>query len=321
MTQFNGYVYGTPNQTVGYVVNGGADDWFYGDQTQKPKAYCFTPEVGNSSDGFWPTQTRIIPIADENVYPNLVYAAAGGTDDMPPVISGEQASSVTRSSARIAWSTNEGANSIVEYGQSTSYGSVAYNSNLLTSHSVALSGLTGNTLYHYRVKSTDVAGNDAVATDHTFQTGAAFSYVPTATTILQGSPKSGSYANLATNNASYYVVNSTTSGTRKSDWYGKVTVSQTPNTIIRLTAICDGKYSVSVTQTLHLYNWASSSWTQIDSRSVSTSDVTVTAVQDSPANFVSPSGEIRLRVLGTGAARSFTGSGDFIQLTVETAGI
>ena len=39
---------------------------------------------------------------------------------------------------------------------------------MVTSHSQGLSGLTGSTLYHYRVKSKDAAGNPAVSGDFTF---------------------------------------------------------------------------------------------------------------------------------------------------------
>ena len=84
MTQFNNYVYGTANQTVGYLVNGEANDWFYGEQTLKAKVFGFTPEVGSGADGFWPSQSRIIPLADENVYPNLVLATGVGAPPPPP---------------------------------------------------------------------------------------------------------------------------------------------------------------------------------------------------------------------------------------------
>ncbi|PYQ19399.1 MAG: hypothetical protein DMF81_22005 [Acidobacteria bacterium] len=40
----------------------------------------------------------------------------------------------------------------------------------MASHSQALAGLTAATLYHYRVKSTDAAGNPAVSADSTFTT-------------------------------------------------------------------------------------------------------------------------------------------------------
>ena len=43
---------------------------------------------------------------------------------------------------------------------------------MVTSHSQALSGLTANTLYHYRVKSKDAAGNLATSADFTFTTRA-----------------------------------------------------------------------------------------------------------------------------------------------------
>src|SRR5439155_9261119 len=45
-------------------------------------------------------------------------------------------------------------------------------SRLLTAHSVTLSGLTPSTTYHYRVLSTDAAGNPATSGDFTFTTAA-----------------------------------------------------------------------------------------------------------------------------------------------------
>ena len=171
MTQFNNYVEGTANQTVGYTVNGEANDWLYGEQTQKGKVFGFTTEVGTGSDGFWPSQSRIIPLADENVYPNLVLAT-GVTDFTPPVIANVQATNVTGASALITWTTDENSNSVVEYGLTTGYGSTASNSTNLTSHSMTLNNLAASTLYHYRVKSTDPFDNAATSVDFTFQTAA-----------------------------------------------------------------------------------------------------------------------------------------------------
>jgi hypothetical protein len=173
MTQFNNYTDGTANQTVGYLVNGEANDWLYGEQILKGKVFGFTTEVGTGSDGFWPTQARIIPLADENVYPNLVLAA-GVSEVTPPVISNVQATYVTSSGALITWTTDEASNSVVEYGLTAAYGSragdTAENATYVTSHSVSLSSLASNTLYHYRVKSTDPLGNTATSDDYTFQT-------------------------------------------------------------------------------------------------------------------------------------------------------
>ncbi|MDZ7360073.1 MAG: M14 family zinc carboxypeptidase [candidate division KSB1 bacterium] len=169
MTQFNNYVEGTANQTVGYTVNGEANDWLYGEQTLKGKVFGFTTEVGSGSDGFWPSQSRIIPLADENIYPNLVLAT-GVTDWTPPVISNVQATNVTATSALITWTTDENSNSVVEYGLTTGYGSTVSNGTNLTSHSMTLNNLTANTLYHYRVKSTDPFDNATTSGDFTFQT-------------------------------------------------------------------------------------------------------------------------------------------------------
>lgn len=56
----NDFVMGTGTETVGYIVNGDADDWMYGEQTEKSKIYSYTPEVGSSGvDGFWPKQSAI----------------------------------------------------------------------------------------------------------------------------------------------------------------------------------------------------------------------------------------------------------------------
>ncbi|MGB3947186.1 MAG: M14 family zinc carboxypeptidase [Bacteroidia bacterium] len=74
MTSQNNYLFGTGNQTVGYNTNGDSDDWCYGEQNTKPKILSMTPEVGSSNDGFWPTQERIIPICEDNLWQNI-YAA------------------------------------------------------------------------------------------------------------------------------------------------------------------------------------------------------------------------------------------------------
>ena len=75
MTQYNNYTWGFSSDII-YAVNGDSDDWFYGEQTEKNKIFAMTPEVGNS---FWPSQDQIIPLAEENVYPNLYLAwVAGG---------------------------------------------------------------------------------------------------------------------------------------------------------------------------------------------------------------------------------------------------
>ncbi len=84
-------------------------------------------------------------------------------DATAPTISGVGSSNITGSSATIGWTTSEPATSQVQYGTTTSYGSsTALDPALLTSHSVALSGLAALTTYNYRVRSRDAAGNERV---------------------------------------------------------------------------------------------------------------------------------------------------------------
>ena len=92
-------------------------------------------------------------------------------DTTPPTVSSVASPNITSNSATITWTTNEAADSQVEYGLTTSYGSqTTLDANLVTSHSVALSGLAANTIYNYRVKSKDTAGNLAVSSNFTFTT-------------------------------------------------------------------------------------------------------------------------------------------------------
>ncbi len=60
---------------IGYAVNGGSEDWFYGEQTEKNKIFAITAEVGRRySDGFWPDPSRIDSLVQENLWPNMYIA-------------------------------------------------------------------------------------------------------------------------------------------------------------------------------------------------------------------------------------------------------
>ncbi len=100
-------------------------------------------------------------------------------DTTPPTISGVSALSPTSSGVTINWLTNEASDSQVEYGRTTAYGQVtALNASLITNHSMALSGLSAGTLYNFRVRSRDAAGNLAVSGNYTFTTAAALTVGP-----------------------------------------------------------------------------------------------------------------------------------------------
>ncbi len=79
MVAYNGYFLGLDMDAVGYSTRGNSDDFMYdGDTSSRGKILSMTPEVGGETDGFWPEQDRIIPIAQENLMPNLYYAWVTG---------------------------------------------------------------------------------------------------------------------------------------------------------------------------------------------------------------------------------------------------
>ncbi len=74
MVQYNNYVLGTGPDLL-YPVNGEACDWMYGVHD----IIAYTPEIGSQNDGFWPSTTRILPLAEENLYPNQFIAINVGS--------------------------------------------------------------------------------------------------------------------------------------------------------------------------------------------------------------------------------------------------
>jgi Bacterial Ig domain/Purple acid Phosphatase, N-terminal domain len=118
--------------------------------------------------------------ANVSTRPILTVLYVPPADSTPPVISGVASSSITVSAATISWTTNEFSDSQVEYGTTTAYGSTtALQPDLLTAHTVALSGLTSTTLYHFRVRSKDGSANLATSGDFTFTTAGVDTTPPT----------------------------------------------------------------------------------------------------------------------------------------------
>ncbi|HEY6627265.1 MAG TPA: M14 family zinc carboxypeptidase [Ignavibacteriaceae bacterium] len=64
LTSYSGYAFGSGGQLLGYNSNGSIRDWMYGEQVLKNKTYGYTIEIG---DDFWPSQSQIYPIAQQNL--------------------------------------------------------------------------------------------------------------------------------------------------------------------------------------------------------------------------------------------------------------
>jgi hypothetical protein len=92
-------------------------------------------------------------------------------DTIPPVISGVGAGNISSRSATIEWTTNEISTSQVDFGFTTGYGqSSLLDPALELDHSVILVGLLPDTLYHFRVRSSDASANEALSGDFEFHT-------------------------------------------------------------------------------------------------------------------------------------------------------
>jgi hypothetical protein len=143
-----------------------------GNVSQDGRFYMFT---SNWEDTFGPGE-----FGTNRTDVFVVELAAGAAPPPPtpgdttsPVVSNVRAASITSSGATVNWDTNEASSTQVEFGRTTAYGSsTALISSLVTSHTATLSGLSPSTLYHYRVRSSDAAGNVTVSPDFTFTTTA-----------------------------------------------------------------------------------------------------------------------------------------------------
>lgn len=74
MIRENDFLAGTGTETVGYVVNGDSDDWFYGETETKNAIFAMTPEAGPGDYGFWPPASEIEYLSKTTLLMNLTTA-------------------------------------------------------------------------------------------------------------------------------------------------------------------------------------------------------------------------------------------------------
>jgi hypothetical protein len=88
------------------------------------------------------------------------FTTSPAPDTTPPIISNIQATSITVTSAVVTWTTDEASDSLVQYGTTTgSYPSNMSSTDMVSSHTINLTGLSDNTTYYFRVASTDSSDN------------------------------------------------------------------------------------------------------------------------------------------------------------------
>ena len=180
------------------------------------------------------------------------------------------------------------------------------------------SPLADGALYTARVATgaKDAAGNPlAGERSWSFKTLVTQTLAPAGATIEAGSLRAGGLSSLAADDGAYLQISSTGSSTRTTSWYGRF--AAVPRDLRDLTVGYSGRNSASCSQTVSIWRWSTSSWIQLDVRTVGTTEALVQrAATGTLTDYVSSAGDVRVRVRCTAYA-GFTASADMLRLTVS----
>jgi len=94
------------------------------------------------------------------------------SDETPPTLSDLSVAALGSDSATLTWTTDEPADSAVDFGTAPGdYTGSESQPELVSEHSVVLSGLLPETTYYFRARSADVVGNEGSSAELSFTTG------------------------------------------------------------------------------------------------------------------------------------------------------
>ena len=185
-------------------------------------------------------------------------------------------------------------------------------------------GFQGSDSFTYTVEDDDGATSNAATVSIAVGSGAPVDVFPSSFTVQTGAPVSGTAASLNADDDAYLVVNAAKTTPRTATWYGTFTGINNATTTLQTTY--RGKSSVSCTQTISIWRWTDSTWVDLDTRTVGTTEVEVAGIGPSGAldPFVSGTtglGDARIRVSCSNAGGPvFALSGDLLKLTVGSGG-
>lgn len=112
----------------------------------------------------------LLPFLTGVVLGGTVLGASFVVAQTPPSITNVRVASTSDNMAIITWETDAPGDSIVNFGKQPHYGIMRDPGADKTTHSVTLEDLDASTIYHFRVSSADVNGNQAVSGDFVFTT-------------------------------------------------------------------------------------------------------------------------------------------------------
>jgi hypothetical protein len=138
--------------------------------TKEPwSEWTLTWDSRDSSDGNHRLSIRSID--NDSLNSSLVIIDIKVDNTPPVIVFGPEISGISSSQATIEWRTNEPSSSVIEYGTHGKFEDSVSNESLLKVHNHVLTGLEANSIYSYRIRSQDAAGNTvSVSDDLSFQT-------------------------------------------------------------------------------------------------------------------------------------------------------
>src|SRR5262245_13036078 len=144
------------------------NDYFTSASVDSPPLHAPTSLIAGGNGVFhagesgFPTQS----FRDTNYWVDVVFSPTN-SDTTAPTISNLRATTIDSSKVAISWTTNEPANSQVEYSNDFTFPPAqtlkVTNAAFVTTRSLTLTGLQPNSTYYYRVTSTDAAGNSTMS--------------------------------------------------------------------------------------------------------------------------------------------------------------
>ena len=118
-----------------------------------------------------PIKNIFIHLEDAKAYEALAFPKELIKDTISPLITNVTVTNITNNSAMITWTTDEIANSVVNYGDESGIYTEAESDPLFViNHTIALTNLSSGTEYYFVVNSTDRSGNSAESSEYRFST-------------------------------------------------------------------------------------------------------------------------------------------------------
>ncbi|MCK4624469.1 MAG: fibronectin type III domain-containing protein, partial [Phycisphaerae bacterium] len=138
-----------------YKFNTTSSEW----ELVRIHAYCVANGRDTDANRVWVEVTHL-----------CTFAMVGTTS---PVITDVANSTPTTDSVTITWTTDEDSDSLVKYGTTSGvYTDDESDAAMVTSHSIALTGLNAGTTYYFVVNSTDGSDNSNESVEYSFTTAA-----------------------------------------------------------------------------------------------------------------------------------------------------